>query len=65
MNTLRIKHKKKKGYHILTSPDLAGFLLCGKNLQRLIDDIPESVKLLFKLNHNLDVKSVIVWEYIN
>jgi len=40
----------------LTSDNLPGFLLAGSDLNALLDDVPNAIKLLFRLNYQMDVE---------
>jgi hypothetical protein len=46
---------KEGGYYMLTSPNLPGFFMGGKNIKKLRTDVPSVIKILFKLNYQLDV----------
>lgn len=43
------------GYWVVSSDELPGLLLCGKVLKKLIEDVPNSIRLLFKLNYKMEV----------
>ena len=47
---------KEGGFFVLKSEDLSGFLLCGKDIKKLRADIPNAIKLLFKMNYEMDVE---------
>ncbi len=43
-------------YWVLTSDQLPGLLLSGKNLTELRADIPNVIRLLFKMNYDLEIE---------
>ncbi len=43
------------GCYAMTSPSLPGLLLAGKDLNALLMDVPSAIKLLYKLNYQMDV----------
>ncbi len=47
---------RKGGYWLLTSNDLPGFVLCGKDIKTLRDDVPAAIKILVKANYDMDVE---------
>ena len=49
------EERREGGYWILTSDDLAGLLLCGKDLKKLRSDVPAAIKMLLKLNSKIEV----------
>lgn len=56
-SVIRVSEEMHEGcYWVLTSGDLAGFLLCGKDIKKLRADIPVAIKTLFKVNYNMDVE---------
>lgn len=46
---------KEGGYWVVESDDLPGLVLCGKVLKKLIADVPNAIKMLFKLNYGMEV----------
>lgn len=42
----------------LSSPDLPGLLLAGGDLTALLADLPAAIKLLYRLNYQMDVEVV-------
>lgn len=42
-------------YFVLTSPQLPGLLLSGKDINALREDVPNVIKGLFSLNYKMDV----------
>lgn len=46
---------REEGYWVITSNDLPGMLLSGKDLHKLVIDIPNVIKVLFKKNFGADV----------
>jgi len=46
---------KDDGNWLMKSNDLPGLLLCGKDLNKLYNDIPGVIKTLFKLNYDMTV----------
>jgi len=47
---------REGGYWVITSNDLPGLLLSGKDLHKLVVDIPNVIKALFKNNFGEDVR---------
>jgi predicted RNase H-like HicB family nuclease len=45
----------RQGHWVLSSKDLPGLLLSGKQLDALFNDVPNAIKLLYKLNYQMDV----------
>ena len=43
------------GYWVITSSDLPGLLLAGKDITALREDIPVAIKQLFLLNYDMNV----------
>jgi len=56
--------RREGDYWVLTSEDLPGFLMCGKDRYALGEDIPNVIKGLFRHNYGKDV-SVILIDKIN
>lgn len=49
------EHLKSSEFWELTSADLPGFYLGGKDLSALRSDIPTAIKLLFEKNYDIQV----------
>ena len=49
---------REDGFFVVTSPDLPGLLLCGDDVDVLIEQAQEVIGGLFKLNHGMDVDVV-------
>lgn len=45
----------KQGLWVLTSKDLPGLLLAGKELENLFNDVPNAIKLLYQVNYGMNV----------
>jgi len=53
---VRLEAKLREGnYWVLTSGNLPGLLLCGKDRQKLFDDVPQAIEQLFLLNYEMEV----------
>ena len=50
------EERRDGGFWVLTSENLAGLLLCGKDLKKLRLDVPAAIKMLFKMNYEMDVE---------
>ena len=50
-----VSERRDGGYWILKSDNLPGLLLCGKVLKQLFDDVPAAIKMLYKLNYDMEV----------
>lgn len=48
--------KQPEGCFSITSQDMLGLLLAGHNLEKLINDVPGSIELLYELNHGKKIK---------
>lgn len=46
----------QRGYWVLTSNELPGFMLSGKDLDALRGDTPEVIKAFFRLNYGMSVE---------
>lgn len=44
------------GYWVVKSEELPGLLLSGKVLPKLMADVPNVIKSLFKLNYGMDIE---------
>jgi hypothetical protein len=53
-----MKYNSACGMFALTSPDLPGLLLAGKDPDALWDDVPAVVRALYKVSYNMDVQVV-------
>jgi len=47
---LKIEYREG-GYWVITSDDVPGMLMAGKDIHRLYADVPNVIKMLHKLNH--------------
>ena len=56
-----IQEQKEDGFWTITSEDLPGLFLAGKDLFSISAEVPEAIKMLFSLNHNMavDVKMAV------
>ncbi len=53
---ITVRFRKTAGGSVTaTSEDLPGLFLTHLDRQQIIDDLPEAIQLLFKMNHNEDV----------
>lgn len=46
---------KKYGWYIVTSPGIKELIVCHKDFDTLMAEIPECIKILYKLNYNMEV----------
>lgn len=53
---LGVEHRFVDGAWLITSKDLPGLFLAGDDMDRLQSEIPEAIKLLFKLNYDMAVQ---------
>ncbi len=54
---INIKEEYREGgVWSLTSPDLPGLFLAGRELSVLRNDIPKAIQVLFKRNYDMDVE---------
>lgn len=47
--------QKEDGFWTITSDELPGLFLAGKDLFSISAEVPEAIKLLFSLNYNMSV----------
>jgi len=47
---------REGGYWVITSDEVPGMLMAGKDPRSLYADIPNVIKMLYKLNYQLDVQ---------
>ena len=53
---IKVDEELREGeFWVLTSEDLPGLLLSGRDLDALRADTPEVIKQLFKMNYDMDV----------
>jgi predicted RNase H-like HicB family nuclease len=50
------------GCWAISSKNLPGLVMAGKDIEALIGDLPNAIKLLYKLNYQLDVQVAIAGE---
>ena len=55
INVLIEPHKEENMFSV-TSRDLPGLFLAGRDLSALVADLPAAIKLLFNLNYQMDVQ---------
>ena len=56
-SVVRVREEMREGkFWMVTSEDLPELLLAGKNLDLLRKDVPNVIKMLFKLNCGMDVE---------
>lgn len=56
MSFIAIEQDYKEGGHWhLTSPDLPGLFLAGKDITDLYADVPNVIKTLFRLNYGMEI----------
>ena len=55
---IRIDLQKQDGWHVATSKDLPGFVLAHQDRDKLIEDVPDAVRLLYSKRHNVDCQVV-------
>jgi len=55
---VRLDVKLRDGdFWVITSEDLPGLLLCGKDWKQLFSDVPPAIETLFELNYGLKVQA--------
>lgn len=54
--SLHIEANREDGFYAISSKDLPGLVLGGKDLFALLKDVPAAIALLFKLNYGLKVQ---------
>ncbi len=50
------QEKWSDGFWSITSPDLPGLFLAGKDLAKLMNDVPFAIQTLFLLNYKMRVE---------
>jgi hypothetical protein len=53
LNRVRIRHRQRDGYHLLTSPDVPGLLLSSKDLARALLQLPGLIETLLYANRGI------------
>lgn len=53
--TIRVEYHPD-GYWAISSKDLPGLMLAGRDIGPLVEDVPAAIKLLYKLNYQMDVE---------
>ena len=51
---INVNFEKKDGWHIATSPELPGFILADLDIDEIIDDLPEAIRVLYSHRHNIE-----------
>jgi len=54
MIAVQVKYEFIEGHHVFTSNDVRGLLVVSKDATTAFDDVTESIKILMKLNENID-----------
>lgn len=62
--SIRVKIDKLDGWYIATSKDLPGFILADPDREAIIDDLPESIQILYSERHGVECR-VVPSEYGN
>lgn len=57
VSVIHVAEASGEGIWILTSDDLPGFFLAGENIDTLKENIPDAIKLLYKLNYQMEVEA--------
>lgn len=55
ITVISTKEAFREGSWVITSDDLPGLFLVGENLSDLRDTTPTAIKLLYKLNYDMEV----------
>ncbi len=50
---VRIKHRQRDGYHVITSPDVPGLLVATKDLDRALLQLPGLIETLLLVNRGI------------
>jgi len=59
VKVIRVIEKLCEGrYWVITSPELPGFLLSGKDLDVLRNSIPDTIEKLMRLNSRIEVEVI-------
>lgn len=53
---VKIAGEYSDGAWVITSENLPGLFLAGSDLDRLRNDVPSAIKMLYRLNYGMDVK---------
>ncbi len=61
---IRIDLQKLDGWHVATSKDLPGFVLADPDRDKVIDDMPQAIGLLYSERHGVECR-VVESEYGN
>jgi len=68
MRVVRVRvDRHKRGLFMATSPDISGIFLAHRDLNAILADIPNVIRLWFKRHHNLEVRvfQEAVWQEAN
>lgn len=54
-HTVRVSYAKRRDHYIATSNDLRGLFIANTTLSSVYEEVPEAIKLLFKVKYGLNV----------
>lgn len=54
-HSIRVFLSKRQEWYIATSPDMRGLFVTDPSLGEVYQEIPEVIRLLFKVQHGVDV----------
>ena len=56
VTTIKVNLSPRTDYLMATSDDLPGLHVCASSVEQACERVIEAIKLLYKLNHNLEVE---------
>ncbi len=51
-----VRYKSLDGWHVFTSPNMAGLYVASKDAETAFNDVPTAIRMLVKLDTGIDVK---------
>ena len=52
---IHVECKRHRDWYMATSANMPEFFVAAESIQQLLEDVPQSIALLFKHNQNMDV----------
>lgn len=53
---VEVRYKSLDGWHVFTSPNMAGLYVASKDAETAFNDVPTAIQMLVKLDTGIDVK---------
>ena len=55
---IQVALRRRDGWTVATCDAIPGLYVASPNAQEVLDDIPEAIRILFKKQHNIDVRVI-------